>query len=148
MPTVDFPNVDEATEYTIVTPGKYRCILDTIGVTSTKNGDEMWGLTWVIQDGEHKGQKIYDNLVFGSHPAALGRVKLICSRLGLDTTKKYNLTPEMLDGRAALITVTVEEYLTKSGTKAMKNKIPFAGYESVEGQPPPRPDADDSDVPI
>ena len=81
-------------------------------------------------EGEHEGRKIFDNMVFSEK--ALKRVKLICSRLGLDVSGELDLTPDMLKGRACLVTVETQEYVNDEGRNKKRNVVPFAGYERIE----------------
>ena len=68
----------------------------------------MWKLRFEVLDGEYRGRYIFDNMVFSD--AALKRVKLICSRLGLDVSGEVELTPEVIMGRKCWVTVETEEY--------------------------------------
>ena len=70
--------------------------------------------------------------------AALKRAKLICSRLGLDVSKELDLTPELIKGRVAMLTVDIEPYEDAEGRTKQRNVVSFAGYERAsESDTPP-----------
>ena len=127
MPKIDFSHVGDVQDFSPVPAGKYLCRLVGIEEASTQNGDEMWKLRFEIIKGPHANRLIFDNLVFSE--AALKRVKLICSRLGLDVSKELDLTPELIKGRVAILTVATEPYEDAEGRKKQRNTVPFAGYE-------------------
>jgi len=130
MPQVDFDKIDDPNDFTPLPDGDYDCRLQNIEERTTKSGDEMWGLEFVVTSGQYEGRKIFDNMPFSEK--ALGRVKLICSRLGLDTSKPMFLRPSMLLDRKCIVTVIQEEYEDENGQKKPRNTVPFAGYTKIE----------------
>ena len=82
--TMDDRVVLRADVYRPIPEGKYVCKMAEIEEASTKNGDEMWKLRLEVVEGAHAGRYLFDNLVFSA--AAMKRVKLICSRLGIDVS--------------------------------------------------------------
>jgi hypothetical protein len=129
MPKIDFSTIEDAKTFTPVPEGTYLAEVNSVEQTTTGKGNEMWKLKLKILEGEHAGRHLFDNLVFAS--AAMKRIKLVCSRLGLDTSGELDLTPAMLRGRAALVTVQIEEYVDDDGKERRRNRIPFDGYEAV-----------------
>jgi len=127
MPKIDFSHVDDVQDFSPVPAGKYLCRVVGLEEASTQHGDEMWKLRFEVSQGPYAGRLIFDNLVFSE--AALKRVKLICSRLGLDVSKELDLTPELIKGRTALLTVEIEPYEDTEGRSKQRNVVPFAGYE-------------------
>ncbi len=127
MPKIDFGHVDDVQDFSPVPAGKYLCRLSGIEEASTQHGDEMWKLRFEVTQGPYAGRLIFDNLVFSE--AALKRAKLICSRLGLDVSKELDLTPELIKGRVAMLTVDIEPYEDAEGRTKQRNTVPFAGYE-------------------
>ena len=127
MPKVDFSTVDDVEDFSPLPEGKYLCRLTGIEEASTQYGDELWKLRFEVIEGEHAGRYIFDNMVFSQ--AALKRVKLICSRLGLDVSGEIDLTPALLEGRTVWVEAQTEEYEDKEGRKKKRNVVPFAGYE-------------------
>jgi len=125
---IDFPNIPDPTDFNPVPAGRYKCVLRDVQEQHTQSGDDMWRLQFIILEGTYKGRIIFDNMVFSTK--AMGRVKLICSRLGFDMSVAQDVTPSMMKGRQAFITVTMETY-----NGQQQNKIPFAGYEKIEDQP-------------
>jgi len=142
-PEINFDAIPDADSYEPLPDGDYVCYLDTIEEATTKNGNDMWKLTWVIEDGEHAGRKIFDNMVFSER--AMRRIKLICSRLGLDTTGTVNLTPDMLAMKRAVVSVMTEEYVNAEGQTRQRNAVPFEGYERIGANDEADPGSDDDD---
>jgi len=127
MPKIDFGHVDDVQDFSPVPAGKYLCRLSEIEEASTQHGDEMWKLRFEVVKGPYAGRFIFDNMVFSD--AALKRAKLICSRLGLDVSKELDLTPELIKGRVAILTVDIQPYEDAEGRTKQRNTVPFAGYE-------------------
>ena len=131
MPEVDFSTIDEAGDFSPLPEGKYLCRLESIDDSQqTQNGDDMWRMQFKIIDGEYKKRYIWDNMVFSEK--AMPRVKLICSRMGLDVSGAINLTPDLLMGRVVIIEVTTEEYTDEQDVTKKRNVVLFAGYERAE----------------
>ena len=130
MPRIDFSRVDDAEDYSLLPDGSYPCRLVEVAEARTQHGDEMWKLRFLVESGVHQGRYIFDNLVFS--PAALKRVKLICSRMGLDVSGTLDLTPSQIEGRHCRVTVESEAYEDREGRTKRRNVVPFAGYESIE----------------
>ena len=142
MPRIDFGNVDDAQDYSPLPAGRYLVTLTEVGEAKTKYGDEMWKLRFVVDEGQYKGRYIFDNLVFSE--AALKRVKLICSRLGLDVSGELDLTPGLIKGCRCSVSVEVADYTDQEGETKSRNVVPFAGY----GQFDDGNQDDDSDPPF
>jgi len=146
MPKIDFGHVDDVQDFSPVPAGKYLCRLSGIEEASTQHGDEMWKLRFEVTQGPYTGRLIFDNLVFSE--AALKRAKLICSRLGLDVSKELDLTPELIKGRVAVLTVDVEPYEDAEGRTKQRNVVSFAGYERAsesDAAPDAAAETEDSD---
>lgn len=127
MPKVDFAKVDDVDSYSPLPDGSYLCRLTEVETDVTRNGDEMWKLRFTVEDGPHAGRYIFDNMVFSL--AAMKRVKLICSRLELDTTGEVDLNPDLVKGRRCVVSVQTEEYVDDNNQTKSRNVVPFAGYE-------------------
>ena len=130
MPRIDFSKVDDAQDFTPLPEGRYPCRIVDIEEKLTQNGDDMWRLTFEVTEGEFEGRKIFDNLVFSD--LSLKRVKLLCSKVGIDVTGDVDLNPDMLIDRKCRITVVVEEYPDKNGNARERNSVPFAGFEAID----------------
>ena len=130
MPRIDFNTVDDAEDFSPLPDGQYLCRLQDVEEALTQHGDEMWKLRFVVTEGEHEDRYVFDNLVFS--PAALKRVKLICSRLGLDVSGELDVTPALLKGRSCQITVDTETYEDEAGKTKRRNIVPFAGYDRYD----------------
>ena len=130
MPKVNFPKVPDVQDFSPLPEGKYLCKIIEIDETTTRNDDEMWKLHFKVIKGESRGRHLIDNLVFSE--AAMKRVKLICSRLGLDTTQEIDVTPDLLLDRKCYIEVEIQDYVNDKGEDRKRNKVAFAGYELYE----------------
>jgi len=133
MPRIDFNRVDDVQDFSPLPDGRYLCRLAEVEEAATQYGDEMWKLRFVVESGPHRGRYIFDNMVFSD--AALKRVKLICSRLGLDVSRELDLTPALIKGRSCNVTVETEEYEDYEGNTRQRNVVPFAGYDRADGAP-------------
>ncbi len=132
MPQVNWDEVSSGGgDYTPLIDGDYVCKANKVEEKTTQKGDEMWSVEWEVCEGPNSGRKIFDNMVFSE--AAMSRVKLICSRLGLPTEGTVNLKPENIAGRKVKITTYVEDYVNSKGETKAQNKVPFDGYTAVEG---------------
>lgn len=131
MPRINWDTVPEAGEFEVIPEGEYHCRLLSAEETTSKNGNEMWNLTWVIIAGEHTNQRIFDRLVFDGGKAQ-GRVKLLFKRCGAgELTGDMDIDPSMIVGRECMVSVHHEIY---DGTT--RSRVPFAGYMY-----PPEPSA-------
>lgn len=133
MPKIDFNRVDDVQDFSPLPDGQYLCRVAEVEEAATQYGDEMWKLRFVVESGPHRGRYIFDNMVFSD--AALKRVKLICSRLGLDVSGELDVTPALIKGRTCYITVESEEYEDQEGNTKWRNVVPFAGYERASDAP-------------
>ena len=127
---IDFSEIEEMDDFSPLPAGKYLSSLSEVEETETQSGDDMWKLRFSVEEGDHQGRYIFDNVVFSD--AALKRAKLICSRLGLDTSGELDLTPELIKGRSCYVTAESEEYEDQEGNTKRRNVVPFAGYETAE----------------
>lgn len=141
MPKVNFPDVPDAQNFSPLPEGKYLCKIIEIDETTTRNDDEMWKLHFKVIKGESRGRHLIDNLVFSK--AAMGRVKLICSRLGLDTSQEIDVMPKLLLERKCYLMVEIQDYINDKGQNRKRNVIPFSGYEIYEDADV---DQDESDI--
>jgi len=130
MPKIDFSTIEDAQDFTPLPDGQYHCQIHEVREVFTQNGDEMWKLTLKVIKGEFVDRYIFDNLVFSE--AAMKRVKLICSQLGIDVSSQVDLTPELIKDRPCYVMVTTEEYEDNEGNIKQRNVVPFSGYEAAE----------------
>jgi hypothetical protein len=130
MPKINFHEVPDVEDYAPLPDGTYLCRLSDVKLRETQNGDEMWNLNFIVTSGPCEGRHIFDNLVFSK--AALKRVKLVCSRMGLETSNEVDVTPELIIGQTCGITVRTEDYVEDNGQTKQRNVVPFAGYLSAE----------------
>ena len=129
MPKIDFSQIDDVQDFSPLPDGKYLCKLKEVEESETQNRDEMWKLRFEVVEGKYTGRIIFDNMVFSE--AALKRVKLICSRLGLAVSGEVDLSPSALKGRRCHVSVLTEEYEDDENNIKKRNIVPFAGYEKA-----------------
>ena len=146
MPKVDFSKVDDVQDFRPLPDGKYFCRLSEIEEAATQYGDEMWKIRFEVIQGEYTGRFIFDNLVFSE--AALKRVKLICSRLGVDVSKEMDITPDLLQNRKCYVSVVTEEYEDAEGKIKKRNVVPFAGYAKADTEPSSGQDDSEDNIPF
>ena len=130
MARINFNTVDDIDDFSPLPEGQYLCRLAEVEEASTQYGDDMWKIRFVVAEGASQGRYIFDNLVFSE--AALKRVKLVCSRLGLDVSGEVELTPDLLRDRTCLVSVEIEDYEDSEGNIKQRNAVPFAGYEQTD----------------
>jgi len=131
MPKINFDEIENAG---IIPAGDYNCKVADIEEKTTASGNDMWRMKLQIEDGEHAGRYIYDNLVFTER--AMSRIKLVCGKLGLPTKGNIDLETASLIGRKAIVSVVVEAYESNSGEMRERATVPFAGYERTDAAKP------------
>jgi hypothetical protein len=147
MPKINFDEIEDVQDFSPIPGGRYLCRLVEVEESKTQYDDEMWNVRFEVIEGEHKGRAVFDRMIFSQ--AAIKRVKLICSRLGLDVSGPMNLTPEMVKGKTCHLTVQVEEYLDEGQNPKKRNVVPFAGYEKADKAAPAQaPGADSEEEPF
>ena len=143
MPKINFEEIEDVQDFTPIPSGRYLCKLVEVEESKTQYDDEMWNVRFEVIEGEHKGRAVFDRMIFSQ--AAIKRVKLICSRLGLDVSGPMNLTPEMVKGKTCYIAVQIEEYLDEGKNAKKRNVVPFAGYEKADKSAPAQTQGVDSE---
>jgi hypothetical protein len=123
---VNWDSIEEGSAHEPLPPGEYTVVVTDVSPKQAKSGDEYWRLELSVIAGKHSGAIITDSIFFTDK--GWKRVKLVCSRLGVDTTGEKDFTTQDLIGKKAVVTVTIEER-EYQGKKYKDNKIPFAGYE-------------------
>jgi len=139
MPKVNFNNIEDSEKYPLLPAGKYRCFLDNVEESKTRNDDVMWRLWHKVSHGPYQGRVLFDNLVFNKK--CLTRVKALCDCARLNTSGEQDIGPEQIIGCECYITAGVEDYETKQGIQKKRNVVIFDGYEPV----PPGESTDNTD---
>jgi hypothetical protein len=129
MPRINFSRVSARSDFAPLPDGEYTCRLGDIEQDTTRAGDPMWKLRWIVEEGEFAGRLLFDNLVFS--PRALPRAKLICESCGLNVSGALDLEPPMLLEKRVRIETYVEEYRDESGVAKARNRIPYSGYSPI-----------------
>ena len=122
--------------------GKYLCKIQSaedISVTREGEHNEWWTIQWSVIAGPYKGHKIKDGIGFDEDSPAIRRVKLYCSRLGLDIeADELEITVDSFVDRPAVITTEIEpgeDYQDDQGVTRKgwdKNVVAFAGVDRAE----------------
>jgi len=132
---INWDEVENFDDFTPVPNGKYLCEVIEAEIRFTQSGDEMWAVRFEIVDGDYKGRVLFDNIVFSEK--AMKRVKMIFSRMGINTTGKSSPTTENIMGKRVYLDVGISSYMkldeaTGKEIEKMKNVIPFAGYHRLD----------------
>lgn len=130
MPEVPFGEVSDTENFSPIPEGKYLCKIADVKEETTKNGNDVWKITLEVSEGEFKGRKIFDNLIFTEK--AFGRVKKLYSAIGgYDLAQARNCeTSDILD-QVVLVETCIDSYKDNNGNDRQTNKVTFAGYESA-----------------
>ena len=126
MVNINWDIVPDAEDFSPVPAGEYPTKIVECTEEVPKSGNEFFKLKHEILEGEYKGKFVFDTLFFSE--AALKRVKLVCSRIGIKTTGTTELEPKMFIGKKCIIDVIIESYDDDGKTKK-SNKVSFAGYK-------------------
>jgi hypothetical protein len=111
-----------------VPAGTYLCRVAEIRISTTRAGDERWGMRLVVAAGEFVGRHAaWDSLVFSVRGRA--RARFVFAALGLSGAK--DVKPADLEGRQANVEVRPVQYLLPDGSPVSKNEVPYDGYGRV-----------------
>ena len=131
MPRVNFKEVDEEQQFTIIPEGEYVAEIKKVEETKTKKDDDMWKVQFQILDGDFKGNNVTSFFVFND--GGYGNIKKLYKEIGgFDLAKTHNCVPSDIEGEKLIITVQISEYTNKNGEKVKNNSIPFGGFKSIE----------------
>ena len=129
MPRVKWDDIEDQDGATIIPDGEYLCRVKEVTPDTGNKGEEVWRLDLEITSGDYGGEIIFDRLFFTEK--GLKRVKLVCNRLGIETTGEADLRPSDLIGKDAYVTCLQSEYVARDGSTKKNMKIPFDGYKSI-----------------
>jgi len=131
---LDFDALEKVSDYVTVPAGVYLCEITDVRESTTRNGDERWGLRLVIAEGEFCGrQAAWDSLVFSTRGQV--RVRLVLEALGLPTRGRVTLKPEDIKGRRAFVEVRPAEFEhPDTGQVVRRNEVPYRGYRALQSE--------------
>ena len=130
MPRVNFKEVDEEQQFTIIPEGEYVAEIKKVEETKTKKDDDMWKVQFQILDGDFKGNNVTSFFVFND--GGYGNIKKLYKEIGgFDLAKTHNCVPSDIEGEKVAITVAISEYSKKEGQKVKGNSIPYGGFKSI-----------------
>ena len=130
MPRVNFKEVDEEQQFTIIPEGEYVAEIKKAEETKTKKDDDMWKVYFQILDGDFKGKNVTSFFVFND--GGYGNIKKLYKAIGgFDLAKTHNCVPCDIEGEKVIITVAISEYTNKDGQKVKGNSIPYGGFKSI-----------------
>ena len=130
MPKVNFKEVDEEQQFTIIPEGEYVAEIKKAEETKTKKDDDMWKVYFQILDGDFKGKNVTSFFVFND--GGYGNIKKLYKAIGgFDLAKTHNCVPIDIEGEKVIITVAISEYTNKDGQKVKSNSIPYGGFKSI-----------------
>lgn len=150
MPKINWPNVQDASDYTPIPEGKYQVMVTKVeGGTTKTGGDEMWTIELTVCAGSFVGRKFTERLVFSEK--GVGRVKLALKAMGFDVSKESEVfAVDMLDKKCVVDVIIDEQTIRKPGQEAKtyrNNKVSFAGFFPIDTTATPPSDEDD-DLPF
>lgn len=131
MPRVNFKEVDENQQFTVIPEGDYVAEIKKVEETKTKKDDDMWKVQFQILEGDHKGSNVFSFFVFNE--GGYGNIKKLYKEIGgFDLAKTHNCVPSDIEGEKVIISVTITEYTNKEGNKVKSNSIAYGGFSSIE----------------
>ena len=136
MPYVEFSRIEMPEKRPLLPEGPYKAQVEDIEGRKTREGDELWRVTFRVvgggmPEGRWNGRRLFDNWVFSQR--ALPRIKLIASAFGMEVGRNQEITPVDFLGRS----VEVEVRTRRAGPGAddtEENFIPFRSYRRPEGE--------------
>ena len=116
-------------DYTTVPRGRYVCRIADVRVGKTRNDDERWSWSLIVDNGSEYDGKLaaWDSIVWSSRGAS--RVNFVFKRLGLDAGGKVE--PSDLVGKRIMVDVRPSEYQNAAGDTVRRNEVPWDGYYAV-----------------
>lgn len=133
MPKVNFKDVDDTKQFTVIPEGDYIAEIVRVEELKTKNDDDMWKVQFKVIEGEHKGTSIFSYFVFNE--GGYGNIKKLYKEIGgFDLAKSHNCIPSDIEGEKLIITVAIGEYTNKEGNKIKNNTIPYGGFKSINDE--------------
>lgn len=127
MPRVKWSDVKDPAP---IKPGWYTVVVQKAQDTTTQKGDEMTKLTYeIIDEGDFKGEKIFDNFVYTE--GALPAVKVGLEALGMALTDDMDFEAQDLVGRTMMVNVKMGEYQGQA-----RPEVIFRGYKSTDTEAP------------
>ena len=130
---LDFSTVEDAESFVSIPEGTYVCRIAEVRPHLARDHSPRWGLRLEVIDGEYAGRTAaWDWLGFSER--GLPRVKQVLERFGFDVSGTLELEPGDLVGLRARVQCLLEEYEDKlTGKRQTRLRVPFMGYESLEG---------------
>ncbi|MFQ5505550.1 MAG: hypothetical protein ACE5F1_12235 [Planctomycetota bacterium] len=131
---IDFDELPQVNEYRSVPPGTYLCRIEEARPGTTRGGDQLLALKYVIHRGPETGRfAAWDNLVFSARAA--GRARLVLAGLGLPHRGRVHVTAADIVGRTAWITLVENTYRNPvSGQVTKRNQVAFNGVRPADAE--------------
>jgi hypothetical protein len=129
----DWDSTDDKPRFEPVPPGWYPVSIEKAEVKTVTTGEgdfQKLALTLQVTEGEHKGRRIFDDLLLNNKEGNRKRRALVWHRLGLvkKGEKHATISENDLVGRQCRVEVGIREYTRKDGTPGRANKVSFNGY--------------------
>lgn len=106
--------------------GKYLARIEDIDEQTTRRGDPMWRVRFVVTTGVHRGRWIFDRLVF-SEPAK-ERLRLFCEAFGYETDGDIHLNADDFLGKHVFLDVEKAPYTDREGREREGNEVAWDGF--------------------
>jgi hypothetical protein len=129
----DFSNVDDVQSYVSVPAGTHVCRVTEVRPGVARDGSARWTYRLEVVGGVHHGRTAaWDSLTWSDR--GVGRVRHVLKGLGVPTHGVVEIEPQDLVGRRAQVQVQLEERENpQTGRREVRTRVPYAGYEPVEG---------------
>ncbi|MFH1680633.1 MAG: DUF669 domain-containing protein [Candidatus Eisenbacteria bacterium] len=125
MPRLNFERKSEK-RFEPLPEGKYLCQIEDIEEETTRRGDPMWRIRFVVTSGAHRYRWIFDRLVFSE--AAKERLRMFCEAFGFETDGEVDLDTEAFLGKRVFLDVETSTYTDREGRERVGNEVAWAGF--------------------
>ncbi len=134
---IDFSGVEDVENFVSVPEGTYLCRVTEVREGVTREGSPRWSYRLTVENGEHAGRTAaWDG--FSWSERGMRRAKHVLSKLGFDTDGVVDVELSDLLQRRAFVQIHYEEREDPiSGTRQIRPRVPFLGYESADEEPAP-----------
>jgi hypothetical protein len=133
----DFSSVDDVESFVSVPAGVHAVRVAEVRDGRARDGSVRWTFRLEVLDGDHAGRTAaWDSLTWSDR--GIYRVKKVLAALGVDVRGEVELDPHDLVGLRARVLVQPEEREDPlSGTRQVRMRVPYLGYEPLTGGPQP-----------
>lgn len=132
MPTLNFDDTDGPKNPAYAGPGRHLSRLESVSEGTTRAGDPMWDVAWLVLRGPDEGKKIRDRIPFSK--AARERVRTFLRAIGLNASGEVNVQPHDVIGKVAWVITEMRHERDVSGKPTERTCVKFDGYQRATAQ--------------